>query len=79
MGEKKGYCRASLASSRVSRGRVGRRAKVPSREIVGAGAVVAPMSSSVAVVSWEVSMAEESKTDEGSGEADWRMSGAEEG
>jgi hypothetical protein len=66
-----GARRTSLASSRVNRTRLDWRGFAASAEIAAAAAAVtATTSGSVMVVACEVSMAEESKTDDGSGEPD---------
>lgn len=60
----------SLASSRVNLGRVTGRARGPSVAVAAAAAAVTlTTSGSVMFVACEVSMAEESKSEDGSGEA----------
>lgn len=72
-----GSGRTSRASSRVNRGRVAGRGMGPSVEAAAdAAGVTATTSGSVTVVAWEVSMTDESKREDSSGEADCRRSGA---
>jgi len=68
----------SLASSRVNRGRVapGRDVGLSVEAAAAAAAVTATTSGSVMVVAWDVSTAEVSKSEDGSGEPECRRSGA---
>lgn len=69
MSERGGYGRTSLACSRVKRGRVGKRGmdSVLSAETAAEGAIIP---SSQMVVVCDVSMAEVSKIEDGSGDTD---------
>lgn len=70
-----GKCNTSLACSRVNRGRGGMGVAVDAAA-AAAAATMAATSGSVMVVACEVSTVELSKTEDGSGEADCRGSGA---